>query len=628
MTVAVGFCVPGAHQQKERIRVWNTALSLMTDHPRALRLWPGIVAVALQWIAWIVVPAIEPGPAASYVRPLGVLATGVAVLLWWAFFSRAPRLERWTGVALMLTSIAVVGRLVHDSLRAGMMSLVFVFNVLPPLCLAFVVWAVATRRMSSGRRRTAMVAVILIASGGWIFLRSDGMTGGGTLQLAWRWSETAEERLLAARVPQTLRPKPPTPESESATPEPALGPDAIGLESAPEEPLRQPEPEPATPPAWPGFRGPNRDAAVRGVRIATDWNLAPPIELWRRPIGPGWSSFAVRGERLYTQEQRADEEFVSCYDLDTGEIVWSHADPVRFWEAIGGPGPRATPTLHGERVYALGATGILNALDAANGTVHWSRNVGTDAQVQVPGWGFAASPLIVGDIVVAAAEGRLIGYDLDSGELLWLGPKGGSGYSSPHLLEIGGVAQVVLMSSAGASSVDPSNGVELWRYSSTEKSRIVQPAPTPDFDLLVSDGESSGIRRIAVARRAEQWTAEERWTSFRLKPYFNDFVVHKGRAIGFDGRILAAINLDDGSLQWKGGRYGQGQMLLLADQNLLLVVTEEGEAALVDADADSFVEIAKAPLIAGKTWNHPALAGDVLLVRNGEEMAAFRLTLR
>jgi hypothetical protein len=122
-----------------------------------------------------------------------------------------------------------------------------------------------------------------------------------------------------------------------------------------------------------------------------------------------------------------------------------------------------------------------------------------------------------------------------------------------------------------------------------------------------------------------KWTTEERWTSTGLKPYFNDFVVHNGHAYGFDGSILAAIDLADGARKWKGGRYGQGQMILLPEQNLLLVLSEEGDLALVSATPDQFTEIARFKAIEGKTWNHPVLVGDVLLVRNDEEMAAFRL---
>jgi len=137
----------------------------------------------------------------------------------------------------------------------------------------------------------------------------------------------------------------------------------------------------------------------------------------------------------------------------------------------------------------------------------------------------------------------------------------------------------------------------------------------------------AGTRRLAVSHKAEGWNVEERWTSNGLKPYFNDFVIHKGHAYGFDGNILASINLEDGVRKWKGGRYGNGQLVVLADQDVLLVLSDEGELALVSATPDQFKELARFKAIEGKTWNHPAVVGDVLLVRNGEEMAAFRLPL-
>ena len=194
-------------------------------------------------------------------------------------------------------------------------------------------------------------------------------------------------------------------------------------------------------------------------------------------------------------------------------------------------------------------------------------------------------------------------------------------------MTIGGVAQVVMLSGAGVTSVTPATGAALWKH--TGGAPILQPAQTSDGDVLIAAGDligGVGTRRLAVARGAGGWTVQERWTSTALKPFFNDFVVHKGHAYGFDGSILACIDLQDGARKWKGGRYGHGQLLLLPDQDLMLVLSEEGELALVNATPDQFTEVARFPAaLEGKTWNHPALAGDVLLVRNGEEMAAFRL---
>ncbi len=206
------------------------------------------------------------------------------------------------------------------------------------------------------------------------------------------------------------------------------------------------------------------------MRIETDWSRSPPAELWRRPIGPGWSSFAVSGNLLFTQEQRGDDEVVSCYDATTGEPLWRHRDPTRFWESNAGAGPRATPSLSGDRVYTLGATGILNALVAGDGSVVWSRNAAADTGAEVPDWGFTNSPLVIGDVVIVYAGG-LVAYDLTTA----------GSYSSPHLLILDGVVQIVVLSGAGATSVTLAGGTPLWEHS--WPSGIVQPALMANGDL-------------------------------------------------------------------------------------------------------------------------------------------------
>ncbi len=623
---------------------------------KPMRLWPGVIAVVLQWLVMIGLPIVAPDQGGTAV--VGGVVFGLVVVLWWLFFSRAAWLDRIGAIVLMVVAVAGTLRLVHESIANGMMGFMPFLYAVPVLSLALVVWAAASRGLSSGRRRASMVAAILIACGTLTLVRTNGVSGDATSDFAWRWSPTAEERLLAqepvaaldsdrsgpTRAEEPVRSSAP-PAVAAAMPErslPASGNvEPVAPSAAPTAGRiidNPPVVDPVDPGArWSGFRGSNRDGVVRGVQIETDWAKSPPVELWRRPVGPGWSSFAVAGDRVFTQEQRGDDEIVSAYDLKTGAPVWRHRDGVRFWESNAGAGPRATPTLSNGRVYTLGGTGILNALDARDGSVVWSRNAAADTGRKIPDWGIASSPLVVGDVVVAATAGTLAAYDAVSGTPRWVGPKGGWGYSSPQLWTVDGIAQIVLLNGPGAIGVDPSDGTVLWKYEWAGDS-IVQPALLADGSLLVGSGSGlagkTGMLRVSVAhgsidssRGPGGWSVTERWTSTGLKPYFNDFVVHQGHAFGFDGSILACLDLEDGKRKWKGGRYGHGQLVLLPDQNLLLVLSEEGELALVSAAADKFTELARFKAIEGKTWNHPVVVGDVLLVRNGEEMAAFRLAL-
>jgi hypothetical protein len=307
-------------------------------------------------------------PGATLVSVLGGFACGVVIALWWLFLSRAAWIERLGALALIAVGMLATKRLVDVSIATGAQGLLLYILAIPFLSLALVAWALATRRLPDGLRRATMVATILLACGGWTLVRTGGFTASLHNDLHWRWSKTAEERLLTksanepgalpvirtaaaapGKVPEAISSAPPAP---SPVPIATIPEKRLVAKSA-SEPAVLPAPpaEAETGVYWPGFRGPHRDDIVSGVRIKTDWKASPPVALWRRPVGPGWSSFAVRGGLIYTQEQRGSDEVVSCYKLTTGEPVWAHGDPARFWESNGGPGPRATPTLSNGRVF-------------------------------------------------------------------------------------------------------------------------------------------------------------------------------------------------------------------------------------------------------------------------------------
>lgn len=577
-----------------------TATTEKTKLRKPLRLWPGVILAVLLIVLRFVVPAVAPntiilGMPASVVGVFGGLLSGVAILAWWLIFSRAPWLERIGAFAVMAIGLFLTYRLVHISIAGGAMGYLLPVLALPVVSLALVIWAVASHHLAAVPRRVAMVAVMLVAFGLFTLIRTGGFTGDFVNDLHWRWSKSHEEQLLAKGDEPTV----------------ALSNSTSAISGY----------------DWPGFRGSQRDGVVRGVRLESDWSKSPPKEMWRRQIGPGWSSFAVHGDLVYTQEQRGTDEVVACYSLSTGQPVWRHRDPARFYESNAGAGPRGTPTLNNNRVYTLGATGILNALDAATGNVIWSRNAAADTKAKRPGWGFSSSPLVVDDVVIVATAGTLAAYDVTSGAPRWYGPNGGDGYSSPHLVVRNGVTQVVLQNGPGAIGVAPADGKVLWEYSLPSGSRIIQPAVTAEGDLVLSVGDGNGMHRIRVSNGSGAWTVQEMWASAGLSPFFNDFVVNGEHAYGFAGSKVGCMDLKDGELKWSGGNYGHGQLLVLPDAGLLLVLSEAGDIALVKASPDGFTELGRIPAIKGKTWNHPVLVNDVLLVRNGEEMAAFKLAL-
>ena len=329
-------------------------------------------------------------------------------------------------------------------------------------------------------------------------------------------------------------------------------------------------------------------------------------------------------------EQRRDEEVVAAYDVDTGAEVWTHAWPAHFRETMGGPGPRATPTWHAGRLYALGATGRFVCLDAATGAVVWERNILADGGAANLPWAMSGAPLIVDDMVVVQPGGprgwSVAAYDRLTGDVAWHVLDDVQGYTSPMLATLGGVRQIVVVSAERATGLRPDDGTLLWEYPWTVPvvPNIAQPLIINNTRLFLSAGYGKGAALVELTPTGDRFTAATVWETNRMKNKFSSSVLIDGYIYGLDESILACIDAATGELLWKGGRYGYGQLLAAGDH--LVVLTERGDLVLVRATPDGHEEVAGFRAIEGKTWNVPAMAGGRILVRNARQMAAFDLS--
>ncbi|MDA0808912.1 MAG: PQQ-like beta-propeller repeat protein [Planctomycetota bacterium] len=397
---------------------------------------------------------------------------------------------------------------------------------------------------------------------------------------------------------------------------------------------------------WPEYRGPVRDGVVREVPTDVDWSQAPK-EVWRHPAGEGWSSFSVAEavlpslnpdeppqSRTYllTQEQRGEQECVVAYDAATGDQIWVHEDAIRFEEPLGGPGPRATPTVRGQLLYSLGATGQLNCLKVLTGEKVWTTNILEDAGAKNLNWAMSGSPLVVGEKVIVNPGGKndrsTIAYHKETGDEIWAAGNYPASYTAPVLATLLGTQQVVIFGGNGPVGHDLESGKELWNFQWQNDPKVNAAIPTvvDDSSIMISCGYATGSALLRFSHEGDKWKVSAEWKSKRLKLKFNAPVRKGDYVYGLDEGILTCINLKTGNSEWKRGRFGYGQVLLCGD--VLVVQAENSEVVFVAATPEKHSELGRFQAIEGKSWNHPVIWNGYLFVRNGEEAACFDLLAR
>lgn len=522
---------------------------------------------------------------------LAPLVAAILLSIWWLRSKGVPRRDRLIGFIAFLAVIVFIV-LLHG--QNGMYLLIL---ALPVLTTAIILKLLLTSRWPWPSRRFFPLIIVALWTLGFGLVRVDAIGGDLIPLMSWRWTPISTS--IATQVSE----------------------EPITLPNSPSDQ------------DWPEFRGTRRDGQSTTFSFATDWNENPPKELWRKDVGLGWSSFTVIGDYIFTQEQRDSGEFVVCYEANTGNLVWTNYVDARFVEGMG-DGPRATPTFVDGKLYTQGATGILQCLNADTGEAVWKRDVGEDTGAKLPMWGFASSPLFVDEKVIvftgADAGKSVIAYHSATGEIAWTAGDGDHGYGSGHLAEFDGTSQLLMISNFGIQSFIPETGEQLWEHSMDigTFARVVQPLLSDDDSVFIGSSFGKGSRRLTVTKEDDTWNVQEDWTSKKIRPYFNDCVVHEGYIYGYDGNRIACIDASTGEATWKSRRVG-GQVLLLPEMDILLSLTEKGEVLLISATPDEYTIIARIKALTKKpkkTWNHPVIAQGKLFVRNSTEAVCYKLS--
>lgn len=571
--------------------------SITEETQSRLRLWPAwIIAVSLV-IALVlsVTPAIANQPR-FFLMAGGPLLSALLMSLWVLFASRLGIWEKLflALAAILLPILSMLLSLPTEATRSA----IFIYGL--PLAvlattLGLTIWSQRSRRVAW------TVGLMALGWGVFPFLRNDGFDGDYFPEFTWRWSPIHE---------QSLPSLPSSPElAESVDPQPAWAGDAT----------------------WTVFRGPSGNGVADVPTGSIDWQANPPKELWRIDVGPGWSSFSYHRGRLFTQEQRGEKEYVTCYRAEDGQLLWSHGDATRFEEVVSGAGPRSTPTVADGRVIALGARAMLSCLDEQSGSVLWQRDLEKEVQAKVPTWAFSGSPLVVGDLAIIYAGGSgdngLIAVETESGRTRWSIASKGENYATPRLFTLSGVECLVFCDSRGVHGLDSSSGQTIWSYMPRgwKSAPMVDAQQIDENRILVALGDGVGMACLHATLADGQWKIEENWSTTQLRPSFNDSLISDGMIFGFNQHIYSCIDAETGKRKWTGGRYGFGQAILLKNSKTIVVASEKGEAIFLQATGDKLTEVHRQMVLDDKTWNHPIAVGNRLFMRNAKTACCLQL---
>ncbi len=384
--------------------------------------------------------------------------------------------------------------------------------------------------------------------------------------------------------------------------------------------------------SWPQFLGPDRNGISRETGLLERWPDDGPKEVWRVPGGVGMAGLAIDGGRLVTMWQDAERQYVLALDAANGKKLWQTAAAPRY-KNMQGDGPRATPTIVGERVFAYTGEGILVALAASDGKLLWSHNVPKEQGGEPSEYGMASSPLVVeGRVIVMAGAPRatVAAYDAATGKLAWTaGSEDPAGYSSPALLSVGGRRQVVTMTGAAAIGLDPAKGDVLWRhaYETDFNCNTATPVAVKD-QVFISSGENHGSVLLALSPKGDKFDVREVWSSQGtrsvLRSEWQTSVLLDGYLYGMDnvgsaGPVthLTCIKADTGERAWQKARFGKGNFI--AADGKLFLTTIKGELVVAKATPKGYEEIGRKEIL-GFTRQAPSLAGGLLYLRDDAEI--------
>ncbi|MEM1206961.1 MAG: PQQ-binding-like beta-propeller repeat protein, partial [Acidobacteriota bacterium] len=384
----------------------------------------------------------------------------------------------------------------------------------------------------------------------------------------------------------------------------------------------------AATPEWPQYRGPDRNGLSAETGLARSWSEAGPKELWRRPIGAAFSGVVVAKGALYTTTSDDGGDYLVRLAAEDGETVWRTRLAPQYVENFGN-GPRSTPTVDGDRVFALSGDGHLVAVARDDGEVLWRRDLRGEYSIEPPSWGFASAPLVLGgDLILdlGAPGAGVVAFRKDTGEVRWTAGDGGSAYGSPAVIEAGGQRQLLLLRRAGLLALTP-EGEELWSHDWAPNGGIKPAIPIFVPPDLVVASASYGIGALAVRLVEGNGGAlrtEEVWRSQVMRNHFNSAVLLDGKVYGFDNATLKALDPATGDALW-AQRRGLGKGSLIYADGMLIVLTENGTLKLVEATPEAYAELASHPILEGRCWTEPTLAAGRLYLRNREEIVALDL---